>query len=47
LYENFEKELYDYKINAIFIWFDRIGPEYQIEFYKKIKDHFESIEEDC
>ena len=45
LIENFEKELYAYKINSIFIWFEMIEQEYKREFYKKIKDHFESIED--
>lgn len=46
LFESFEKELYDYKIKNIFIWFDRIDSEYKNEFYNKIKEHFESIEDD-
>lgn len=46
LFESFEKELYDYKINTIFIWFDRIDSKYKNEFYNKIKKHFESIEDD-
>ena len=45
-FDEFKRQLYNYKIQNIFIWFDRIAEEYKNEFFIKIKEHFKLIKDD-